>query len=259
MGVVGNAQAIGLLEYWLAQARDGKISYVALAAVQGREQIAYDYAGVFGCEPWAQQALHTLDMELEAIQLARKCGKRNLDLSASCVEWPLSGVCPHNWDFLVWLIDAEMTRRRLGGPAPLRVGFSKRSLLEQRHVRFFESVMEPLVGVVGAVIDEKAIGGRHKQLYVPSDIVVRSRAGEEVPRIDILPKAKEFVASCLHGIEPVTITLREAEHVPYRNSNLAAWAKFAREIEDAGEHVIVVRDTAKAMEPLGGLNTIPAA
>src|SRR5215510_15149726 len=118
---VGSKEVIGLLEYWLEQAKNGAVNYVGLVAVQGREATAYDYAGAFDCETLAQEALKSLDQELDAIYRARQLGKRNFDLEASCVEWPLSGAAPHNWDFLPWLIDAEMTRRRLGGPAPLRV------------------------------------------------------------------------------------------------------------------------------------------
>jgi hypothetical protein len=256
---VGNRESIELLRHWLKQAEQGEIDYVALAVVKARKHIAYDYAGAFGCEHFAQDALRTVDQELDAIQAARKLGKRDLNLDGSCVEWPLSGVCPFNWDFLIWLVDAEMTRRRLKAPAPLRVAFSRKELLTESKKPFFENVIEPMVGLIGGKIDNAAIGGRHKQLYVPQDIVLASRLGEEVPRLKASQKAREFVASSLHGLEPVTITLREAPHVPWRNSNLEAWKRFAKELERAGERVVFVRDTAMAMQPLDGFATFPRA
>lgn len=48
----------------------------------------------------------------------------------------------------------------------------------------------------------------------------------------------------------VTITLREAEHWPQRNSNVPEWLKAVPEIEKRGFEVVIIRDTAKAGETL---------
>lgn len=48
----------------------------------------------------------------------------------------------------------------------------------------------------------------------------------------------------------VTITLREAEHWPQRNSNLAEWIEAYHQIKALGFDVVVIRDTAKCEEPL---------
>lgn len=48
----------------------------------------------------------------------------------------------------------------------------------------------------------------------------------------------------------VTITLREAEHWPGRNSNLPEWLRAADEIEALGFEPIFIRDTCRADEPL---------
>lgn len=53
----------------------------------------------------------------------------------------------------------------------------------------------------------------------------------------------------------VTITLREAEHWPERNSNALAWYEAARRIDGMGYKVVVVRDTLRAREPVAGLTT----
>lgn len=47
----------------------------------------------------------------------------------------------------------------------------------------------------------------------------------------------------------VTITLREADHWPERNSNLDAWITAADHIESRGYAVVFIRDTVKADEP----------
>jgi len=256
---IGNKQSIELLRYWLDQAEHCNVAYIALVAVKNLKETAYDYAGAYDCEEVAQETLRELGQELEAIYRARNLGERNLDLSGACVEWPLSGVCPHNWDFLNWLVDAEMTRVRLGAPAPLRVAFSKEELLTDSTRAFWKNVMRPLVGLVGGMLDNDAIGGRHKRAYMTGDIVVAARKGETVPRLAATRRCREIVASHLHGVEPVTITLREANYLPWRNSNLEAWTHFARDLESKGQPVVIVRDTAKAMEPIDGFATFPRA
>lgn len=83
---------------------------------------------------------------------------------------------------------------------------------------------------------------------------------------------KHFVRCMGKGIRPlrppnamqtygdlVTITLREADHWPARNSNLREWLPAARELEAAGWQVIIIRDTARAEEPLKGFSTSPFA
>lgn len=258
--ITGKKEVLECLEYWREQTELDQVNYIALAAVKQKHEIAYDYAGAFGVENIAADGLKTCMQELEAIVMARDLGPRDFSKDASYVEWPLSGVAPFNWDFLIWLIDAEMTRRRLGAPAPLRVGFSHEELLlDPVSRKFWERVMRPLLPLIGAVIDQNAIGGRHRKLYVPQDIVVASRGGEEVPRLAASQQARSQVASVLHGVQPVTITLREASHFQHRNSNLLAWTRFAHELEKTGERVVFVRDTAKANEPLPGLATFPRA
>ncbi len=51
----------------------------------------------------------------------------------------------------------------------------------------------------------------------------------------------------------VTITLREADHHPLRNSNVAEWIKAAHILEKMGYIVIVIRDTLKSDQVIDGL------
>ena len=83
---------------------------------------------------------------------------------------------------------------------------------------------------------------------------------------------ERFVAAMAAGVRPlrldqpvvrdshlVTITSREAEHWPARNSTLTEWTKAARELEGLGYRVVFVRDTCKADEPLESFETFPGA
>jgi hypothetical protein len=55
----------------------------------------------------------------------------------------------------------------------------------------------------------------------------------------------------------ITITLRESEHHPLRNSRVEEWVKAAYKMQELGMRVVVVRDTLKASEPLYSLATDP--
>jgi hypothetical protein len=82
---------------------------------------------------------------------------------------------------------------------------------------------------------------------------------------------KHFVRCMGKGIRPlrprpmerhrdlVTITLREADHTPERNSNLPEWLAATREIEAAGYQVVFIRDSLRADEPLPGVHSAPFA
>jgi hypothetical protein len=182
----GNQEVINLLKYWLGEAQKGGIQYAGFVAVEPNHRVAYDYAGANGIENLARRALKTLDYELNAVTEARKIGKRDLDLSCSYVEWHLSGT-PMCWYFLIWLVDAEMTRIRMGGPPPLRIAFTKAETLSDSKRAFFENVLRTVCPLIGAVEDINAVGGRHKPVYVPIDIVNRSRGGEKVPTLRGIP------------------------------------------------------------------------
>ncbi len=252
----GNIETIKGLEWWLEEARRGKIHYVALSAVKSGHKVAYDYFGSNGVENLARVALKTVDNELGAVIDQRKLGKRDLDLSPSYVEWSCAGT-PMCWDFLIWLIDAEMTRVRLGGSPPLRVAFTRLETLSEKKKNFFENVYRPLLPLIGAVEDDGAIGGRHKPIYVPIDIVSRCRSGEKVPILGASQESRDIMKLWLHGTQPITITLREAGHWPQRNSQLKEWLKFAGDLQRRGHDVIFLRDTERASDPLPGFCSAP--
>lgn len=173
--------------------------------------------------------------------------------NAACYDL---GEAPASWDFVTWLVNAEMDRRARNIAAPLKVafvpgpkdGFRDDALpvdAEGRQ-RFLDNVMRPALSLVGAVEDVTAANGR-KHGYLLNEIVAR---GGEPPQL--VSQVSSVVTDWLKSRrfkpgEYITITLREAEHWPQRNSNIAAWTKFAYE---CGVPVVFVRDTAKADQRL---------
>jgi hypothetical protein len=256
----GGAEVRSILEYWLDLARKGRLHHVALAAVNTDDQIGYHYGGTLGLEDRAQDALRSMWLELDAIQQARRLPPRDTSLGANFVEYPFFAGAPVNHDFLIWLVDAKMTMIRERAPPPLRVHFSHAELLDETGLNFLENVFRPMLPLLGVMEDSIAKGGRHKPLYVPQDIVVASRSGEPVPRLDASPRAHYQTELFLRGRRPVTITTREAPHSPQRNSNMAAWLKFAQHLQAKGEEVVFVRDAYQATQAMPpGLCSYPAA
>jgi len=176
---------------------------------------------------------------------------------------------PCSFDFAPWLLSAEQQRIREGAPAPLKVAWFfgrddniDNSLGTEQRRQNFHGIMRPILDLIGAVEDPSALNGRQPAEISLAPIVRAHRDGLELPTFKIPEHAKigargQFLANL--GRMPVTITLREAEHTPHRNSNLPEWLKLAKWLEDRGEKVIFVRDTAKADEPLPGWSTAPEA
>jgi len=188
------------------------------------------------------------------------------DNAATC---DLSKV-PASFDFITWLVNAEMDRRRRGAPAPLLVafvdgtdeGFRKgdvQNLPEKRQI--MDKVMRPALALFGAKEEPGAIHGRQYH-YWYRPITDGFKTGEEVPKVEVPMAARMHVLRRLytrHLSDPIVITLRETRYSPERNSNINAWLEFARRRRDEGHNVVFVRDTAKAHEPLDDFATYPEA
>jgi hypothetical protein len=170
---------------------------------------------------------------------------------------------PASWDFLQWLINAQIARLHFGhetlgvhfkpGPSD---GFRNDNLarpLDQR-IAILENVMRPALALVGAEeIDE---GDPSDLMYMTRFAVDYHKRGGKVPFYQVPQGALDEVAADLKGRSPLVITLREAKYWPERNSQLGEWVKFA---QTCGDDVIFVRDTAKADEPIDGFETCPRA
>lgn len=261
MSAPGNDQVIIALERLIAEARRGHSSYLVATMVgQGQKPMGF-CAGASAMAPIATAELQHLAAALDIDISNKTLPPRRADIPADrvCYNVPIS---PLSYDFACWLVDAEMTRIAEGAPAPLKVCFwfgrdGKTGFNDSHREQMFRGVVRPMLDLIGAVEDPTAADGRFKQFFVSRDIAARAAAGAEVSRFRA--PAGQLQAMRQRFDRPLTITLREAGHNPYRNSNLKAWVRFARHLKKRGENVVFVRDTAQANLPIEGFATCPEA
>lgn len=260
-----NSEVIELLQLYLEHAKRYNFTFVSIAMVKHgdpkesedtRRPIgATDFAGEIGLEEQGLEAVGLLKQKLEKSIDNWSLPHPDLGLGADHVVYNVARD-PLGFDFVVWLIIQEMARRREGAPAPLRVAFftGKYGELTADRLAWINNVFRPALALVGAIEDPAALRGRHRHSFTTGEIVKLWHAGEQVPLLRAPRKMK-------HDRPPVTITLREADHWPHRNSNLEGWLAFAAWLKQRGEVVVFVRDTAKAPEPLpdGSLTYPPAS
>lgn len=253
----GNADVVAALEQMLSVARKGTMGYAAFFGVDAGGKATAWFGGSEHLLRPAHEGIGKLGglMEERIAERARPPLDPDLDASHVCYNVPSA---PVSYDFIAWLVDAEMTRIREGAPAPLKVAFAfgrngKTGLDMPSRRQMFDHVVRPSLALIGAVEDPRALGGRFDEHYLFRFIVEAARRGEQVPVF----RAPRKPPTQLDGV--VTITLREAEHWPHRNSDLHVWTRFARWLEECGERVVFVRDTAFARDPLMGFDTVPVA
>lgn len=261
--VPGNAEVVALLERWLEVAREGEACYVALAMIKSPNLMIVDFIGTIEMDLAIEYALDQVKVKIKEAKKKRELPARDPNLTADYVCYDLANY-PVSYDFLPWLIDAEMTRVRHNAPAPLKVAFREGQsytwgITEYRKV-MLEGVVKPLLQLIGAVEDSGALLGRSKDRFTYREVTEAAQAGQSVPTLRASEGASITVEGWLAGKPaPVIITLREAGHWPHRNSNMAAWLRFAADLEKQGERVIFVRDTGKAEEALLNCETCPMA
>lgn len=192
----------------------------------------------------------------------------------SCAIYDLASA-PASFDFIPWLVHADMVRRSAGCAESLRVHFAAGPREGFRNdalpldtagrQRFLDHVMRPALALFGASEEPYEIlmkAPSRYPAYTIGPVTALAKCGDDVPRCTVPEHAIETMQAWLgaRGIEhPIVITLREASHWPNRNSNVREWARFADWLYQAGEHVVFVRDTEKAGEPLRNEWTCPAA
>ena len=259
----GNAEVVAALEQLLAKARAGDPGYLIAVMLTDGKPPAGGWFGTQALEPAALRARDQMAGLMDAAILNKTMPPRASGTPADrvCYNVPAS---PLSFDFIHWLIDAEMTRRREGAPAPLKVCFwlgrdGKTGLRLPARQQMLDHVLRPALALVGAVEDPSAADGREKASTKLVDVVTAARGGAEVPKLKAaLPIWwAEMTAKRFGGA--VTITLRQTSQWPHRNSNIAAWAGFARHLRERGEHVVIVNDTATADAPFFDFETCPAA
>lgn len=258
--VAGNDDCVELLEKALAIAKVGRVCFAGVVMCQRPDDEAHFFAGDAQMEHAAFASIAALKADLDKAFYHRTVPAGDPSLGADHVTYNLAGG-PLSYDFTTWLIDAEMTRIREGAPAPLKVAFwqshdgsEARQMLTPHGRKMFANVIKPALALIGAV-EEPYCGGRYKRDQLIADIV-KASANQMVP---FYRKMEEPCAPLEQYKGCVTITLREAEYTPYRNSRLEEWLRFAKYLRANGERVVFVRDTAKANEPLSGEKTLPLA
>lgn len=174
------------------------------------------------------------------------------------------GCSPPTFDILSALCHIEQLRRGspvevtfIPGPAG---GFRRDSLwpysIEERN-KLLHNVAIPLCWLLPSV-ESVSIAttrpmrgvGVGQKLYGLDRQVQASRNG-------IRPLRPRHPVQRRHGL--ITMTLREAEHWPERNSNVVEWVKAAESLRRRGHSVVIVRDERRAHEPLAGIPTDPQA
>lgn len=265
----GNAEVVAMLKRWLERAEQGKIAFGVVVACENPIHAVSEHAGALGLTFAANWGLDTAKLIL-----AEKMHSRHM-VPEPAAEVGSDRVCfdvskgPACFDFIAWLIIAEMNRIRAGAPAPLKVGFRMIDSDEEREKhaklrhKFYENVIRPSLAFVGAVEDDEACTAPTLERYTIAPVVQYAKAGEQVPVLkpsDESAKAIEaYLQEVTKGQKPITITLREADYWEYRNSNLPEWLKVAEYLEKQGEKVIFVRDTAKWDEAIPGYEICPPA
>lgn len=261
MAAHGNENVIRALEHMLVEARGGKFNYFIGLMVANGEVPFGKAGGSVLMEEYAAQAVDGMMLQVRA-DIENKMLPPGPIAPADRVVYNMC-LSPLSFDFACWLIDAEMTRRIEGAPAPLKVAFwhgrdGKSGGLEVEHRRqMFQHVVRPLLALIGAVEDESAVDGRWKRFFSYRNTVERYKAGHQVPRFKAPNHLRQEMAGRYN--HPVTLTLREYSEFQGRNSNTEAWIRFAGWLRDRGENVVVVRDTLRAHDPIPGFTTCPAA
>lgn len=258
----GNAACLELAEECVAEIKKGRIRYFASVMCENAGHVDSKHGGSTGCEFAALAGLEMIRDALKRPSPGPNASAANtIHLNYACYDLHRA---PLSFDFAPWLVDREMVRVRFGAPGPLRVAFTEPDpgrVSSENNLLMLEKVIMPMVEMIGGVIDPVAVTSRARaEFYCNRPIVDAAKAGETVPMLRPNAAAMEQVAKLVAGRPPVTITLREALHDSPRNSRTEEWLRFAAYLRDVeGERVIIIRDTARADEPLFGFETYPVA
>lgn len=261
----GNAEVVTALEKHLALAREGQMSYIAIARFTEPNMAGMYFGGATWRTKPMLQIVQSMLKGMDGVVENETLPARDLAKGAEFVTYNVPA-SPLSYDFLAWLVDAELTRIRENAPSPLHVGFffgrdGCKGLDLSARQQMFYNVILPACKALGAQVTED-IGGRFKEVFSLRDVTAAGRRGELMPTFHAFEEAREAVAErrfVTGNRAPVTITLRECDSWPHRNSNKWDWVRFARWLEDQGEYVVFVRDTACAEVPLPGCVTDPRA
>lgn len=226
---------------------EGGADCMYLGDIQARAQVVY------GCELMKHMLVTSTSMNVRPLTPT---------ITADFVKYDLTSD-PICFDFVPWMVTAEMRRRQEGAPGPLKVAFVRHpgslAPVTDQKWQFFLNVIRPSMELFGAVEDAAAANGRHEEYCGLREIALMHKGGIEVPKIKVPEPAMQAIRNRLGNRNPVTLTLREGPSYQHRNSDVEEWDKLAQWFSREGEDVIVVRDTARASEPFGPFEICPEA
>jgi tetratricopeptide (TPR) repeat protein len=195
-------------------------------------------------------------------------------------------VAPTSYDFLSFLTIVEMKRRRedydrfdvVFVPALGNGFWDKEATSVDEKVWRVQNLLVPMCWLWPACASVSVLGTRGEagrllrragrdvypdgyrldkpvlESFQLSHVIAARACGELLPRWEAPRRARELIDGWLapraQGRRVVTITLREASYYQARNSNLALWIEFARQLDEEGYFVVFLRDTELAFEPV---------
>lgn len=258
--VAGNKECLELAEELVKEIKKGRTKYLGFVRCEGPGFADAQYGGMVGCEFAANWGYDLLKRALMPSFSSASAAPNHLDLSYACYDLRRA---PISFDIIPWIIDREMSRIRSGAPAPLKVAFTApaddRPLTPGNRL-MLEAVLMPIVSMIGVIDPVAATAWNRAEYYCNRPVVEAAQRGETVPLLTPSAFGVKQAEKIVNGLPPVTITLREiADYDTPRNSRTEDWLRFAKFLQDAGERVIIVRDTRFAAEPLAGFETCPEA
>ncbi len=182
-------------------------------------------------------------------------------------------VGPVSYDFAVWLVAADMERKKAGADhlhvliVPKSDGvdgwFRDKTVLydgDEMHWRLWHLVlplcrlMRATVAMVPPVYSHAAHAAEQEQVisHHAGPIVTAVRGGASVSKFKAGKHAIKAVRAHIgNGAKTVTMTLRQT-YDQHRNADRSQWLEAAKQIEARGFRVIVLNDTAVALSAGAG-------
>lgn len=169
------------------------------------------------------------------------------------------GRCPPTYDVVAFLALTERERLRRGdevidlhilpGPAGgFRGCDSWPPRLEER-VQLRENVLVPLCDLLPSVRRLRVDGDRSADGWGKGEYLVGLPRILEALRAGVRPLRAPSLGRTRHP-HLITLTLREADHWPLRNSKVREWIRAAEDLARSGWEVVIVPDTARSSAEL---------
>jgi len=260
---IGNMEVVKMLEQCLESAKLGKTSFAVVVMSDNPYHVVSTHAGDMMMCMSAYWGLDQAKHRLMVTMAERHSLPVNIEGTADSNHFFYNmSKGPACYDFVVWLIIAEMTRRRSGAPSPLKVSFAmgidsdqEKALHNQYRKIMYDGVIKPALALIGAEEIEPEEGAKAAVLerYTLGPIVEFAKNGEQVPRLTAPQYATDAVAEYVGDKPPITITLRECAYWEHRNSNLTEWFRVAEDLEARGNRVVFIRDTSKVLRDDNGV------